>query len=223
MSQPSHEQRFDDSAKVISDSVRTVLKHPYAANELDPRGYRLGYKALLMLGSRTDWSDPHAILAMMYAAYGWMPTVLKVKEDWEQSARQLGQLVVDLRTRAQPKEENFRVLARAAESGALFSVNRSVVGTSKLLHFANPDFCPIWDKVIATRFGYPVSGQGHNSPEAYLSYSRAIHAWLDRSSFGIEELGVLAGQEAGPLRRVEFALFLAARAQGQPLDGTDRE
>ncbi|MBT9291837.1 hypothetical protein [Prosthecodimorpha staleyi] len=223
MSSHNHLQRFDDSMNIISDAVSAVLKHPLPTDELDPRGYRLGYKSLVMLGSRTDWLDPHAILAMMYASYGWMPTVLKLRQDWEQSARELGQLVTSLRICARSKEEIFRILTHAGERGTLLSVNRSVVGTSKLLHFANPDLCPIWDKIIATRFGYSASGQSHNSPAAYLSYSRAIHAWLDGHPSEIGRLAALAGEDVGPLRRVEFALFLAARIEGQPLDGPEKD
>ena len=58
----------------------------------------------------------------------------------------------------------------------------SVIGTSKLLHFANPDVFPIWDAVV-NRYCYPVEPKNADSLNRYVAYTYNIHALVNDKNF----------------------------------------
>jgi hypothetical protein len=98
-------------------------------------------------------------------AYSWMPTILKTIDDtaWHKY----------------PPEEVFHRVRRISDfeealdfidfMAKVAPVNNSWVGTSKVLHFINPEWFPIWDSRVARVFS--INSQHRvNRKTAYKDY-----------------------------------------------------
>jgi hypothetical protein len=112
------------------------------------------------------------------AVYGWMPTILRAEG-----------------RNGKPRIIDFAEIAKLLNSGSILKehysfLNRSVVGTSKFLHFWRPEEYAIWDSKIwrSLKVGGPV-----NSIDSYVKYLHDIHLFCSREKLRIRE--------------VEFALF----------------
>lgn len=139
-----------------------------------------------------------------------MPTILKRFKNQVQ----LSQFIIEVRCLSLNEAVPLiRDVARSNRGGVFRSLNNSVVGTSKLLHFFRPDLFPIWDSRIAKLFGY-ANGR-HNNPVVYLAYLELLHEW--RSKCSLPELLCKTLQRGAPeddpisqLRLREYCLFLAS-------------
>jgi hypothetical protein len=197
-------------SRVIVEALRSLSEREPSLIESHAAKYSLSYLALRsLIRDRTDTNDTQQLLSAGYAVYGWMPTILKAVGDLEQLSRFIA-IVKDLPT--------VEAIARARnllcsdQSSALYCLNRSVVGTSKLLHFSLPQVFPIWDSRIAGLFRH--KWQSHNEPIAYRNYFNAIHEYCgthDRVNVPFFELLQNSAPQNDPLshiRIVEYALFL---------------
>lgn len=72
--------------------------------------------------------------------YGWMPTTFKLKEGYL--------YCISGATKALNSVKNDKLLSEEELITVKRVINNSIVGTSKLLHFINPDLYPIWDSKI---------------------------------------------------------------------------
>ncbi len=99
--------------------------------------YLVSYPEFIKYFSRLDIIEKHHFIIGTHFVYGWMPKVLQIKNT--------------------PFEEIIAILNKAKvgeplevrELDALKAcINNSLVGTSKLLHFINPEQYAIWDSKI---------------------------------------------------------------------------
>jgi hypothetical protein len=195
------------SKQTIQDAVQKLSERPLSigARELE---YARGYPALVALASRLKPEDENAVIALAYAAYGWMPTVLKKLPDSIQ-IKALGQLIGDLN--ASDSEVLFLLQERR---DILQSINGSVVGVSKFLHFCIPKKIPIWDsrigKIFGCNWGYQV-----NNVDNFLSYVKVMGEYLKSEECCIpakllstfNESGIKL-HEVSTIRKIELCLFL---------------
>lgn len=80
--------------------------------------------------------------------------------------------------------------------------NNSVIGTSKLLHFLEPERFAIWDSRIAAALGASISYASVESQiDQYLTY-------LDWINANISQVPPFTGCDWSSLRRLEFLLFM---------------
>jgi hypothetical protein len=164
------------------------------------------YDALLSLFSRLDPSSDEDLLIGALAVYGWMPTMM----DKFVSRKELKGLIAEL---AQTEPDQIAgALERKIGSGAFRSVNNSIVGTSKLLHFFLPDKVAIWDSVLARSFGF-VHHYQFSKEAVFIDYVRAIHVAARSMRTPWEKLDMARGKSDGAsrVRRIEFALYAFAR------------
>ncbi|MGA9796267.1 MAG: hypothetical protein WBQ17_12115 [Rhizomicrobium sp.] len=173
---------------------------------LDPASYRATYSSLLKLfADFVDLEDYESVLCGALAVYGWMPTMLKnppTPKQWDEHKAVLS----DLRS-----SENWdgadEILVN--HQNVLKFVNNSVVGTSKFLHFSNPNVFPIWDSRIARCVGlrhqYQLNDVGN-----YLSYGRAMSEAL-RAGFQIPQRFSGFMGDVSPVRKLEMLLFLYSK------------
>jgi hypothetical protein len=203
---------FKSGFSVISGALLGLgTKSPTDLEESIAR-YSQGYLALrALIRDRTDPHDEMQLLATAHAVYGWMPTILKKVNN----LLQMSNFVIGVRglsfADAHPIVERMATLGPGS---VFFSLNNSVVGTSKLLHFLLPDLFPIWDSRIARLFNF--KNASHNRPLAYLSYFELLHHW--RYSGGIlpqelldrMQVQVPRNDPLSDLRLIEYALFLAS-------------
>jgi len=202
---------LNDGLEIISRALGYLEKVPLIDVERYANQYSEGYLALChLIRDRTDPGCEQELLAAAYAVYGWMPTILKRFENLVQ----LSQFIVEVR--GLPLNNAVPLIRDAAQSnrgGVLRSLNNSVVGTSKLLHFFRPDLFPIWDSRIAKLFGY-VNGR-HNNPVVYLAYFELLHEWREKCALPEVLCKTLqrGAPEDDPISQVrlrEYCLFLAS-------------
>lgn len=163
------------------------------------RSYRILWKQAANLPD-----GPDGFLFLAHAAYGWMPTMLKkCRLDFLPDCG--ATVFADLR--------NCRTPERAA--GYLNKmggppINNSWVGTSKVLHFINPDIFPIWDLRVARHFGlsYAATLQVTERYSAYLQYLHVI-APANEASVGLLRQRFEEGLGYAPsaIRCLELMLF----------------
>src|SRR5262249_54678030 len=100
--------------------------------------YLRTYPALLALASSPTVDHATGFLQLATAVYGWMPRVIRVDPN------HLERATAALR-QAREATETGEVTGQVADIAACL---HSVVGASKLLHFANPKVFPIWDRNV---------------------------------------------------------------------------
>lgn len=104
----------------------------------------------------------------------------------------------------------------------------SVVGTSKMLHFVNPEVFPIWDAVIHRYCRLP-EHTGADSLKVYAEYTFRVHLLANHPEFATEVYEPLlqAMQQAhepigdlyrspelmGKVRATEFVMFYGGKAE----------
>jgi hypothetical protein len=167
------------------------------------------YDALVRLFSRLDPASEEDMIVGALAVYGWMPTMMD-----KLVARDELKRLIDELARAEANQVTA-ALERGILSGALRSVNNSIVGTSKLLHFFLPDKVAIWDSVLAGSFGF-VHHYQFAKEALFVEYVRAVHAAAESETMPWQRLDIALGAsgDVSRVRRIEFALYAFARAQG---------
>jgi hypothetical protein len=138
-----------------------------------------------------------ALPAIAHMAYGWMPTILKKFSDSKDD-------IVGPATECRSFEEASGLIQSLDDS----PINNSWVGMSKVLHFNNPEFFPIWDSRVAQHFGlkydYQINNRNH-----FLEYLTFVQE--NRKSDAVKRVQEAFVKEAGysvsDVRACEFILF----------------
>ncbi len=120
----------------------------------------ISYQEFIMYFNRIKTITKHDLIIGINFTYGWMPTIFEFQSDqFEESIEILNRA----RKGVVPKVEELIILK------GLF--NNSLVGSSKLLHFINPEIFAIWDsRVYLYLTGNPPYDYRINKFEDYLSY-----------------------------------------------------
>lgn len=105
----------------------------------------------------------------------------------------------------------------------------SVVGTSRLLHFVNPEIFPMWDAVIHRYYDRSVPGRTLDSLRRYIEYTADVHRLVNHPDFLQQVYKPVSGALAeayqavseqyptpepmGRIRTVEFVMFYGGKAE----------
>ena len=108
------------------------------------------------------------------AAYGWMPTILDIyQEDLNAQLKIINNLKLN---NIVPTFDEFEFLKN--------TFNNSIVGTSKLLHFINPEIIPIWDsRVNAYLNTYYDFNKQVNKTSKFMEYMIFCKSIVSNSDF----------------------------------------
>jgi hypothetical protein len=140
-----------------------------------------------------------ALPAIAHMAYGWMPTILKKFSDSKPG-------IVGPATECRSFEEASGLIRSLDDS----PINNSWVGMSKVLHFMNPEFFPIWDSRVAKHFGLKYDYQINNRKH-FLEYLTFVEK--NRKSDAVKRVREAfvkeTGYEVTDVRACEFILFSA--------------
>jgi hypothetical protein len=158
------------------------------------------YGSLRLLGASISNADEAMSLAL--AVYGWMPTILRSLEISNEQVELVRQ------------SKDIGSAASVVRDFAIPPVNNSWVGSSKFLHFLNPDCFPIWDSHVARAFGWARRDQYESSPR-YIAYMMAMRDLLplseDSTSQTISRIKSQFGYVISPLRALEFLIYSESR------------
>jgi len=161
----------------------------------------ISYKEFVKYFADLKTITKHNLIIGINFTYGWMPTIFEFCSDnFEES--------LSILNRAKkgeiPKKEQLGILR------SLF--NNSLVGTSKLLHFINPEIFAIWDsRVYRYLTGKSAYDYRINDYEAYLSYLKFCDYLTSHSDFGRVHRVIcdLVGYSMTKFRTAELVMYSA--------------
>lgn len=151
----------------------------------------------------------HDLVIGSHLVYGWMPTIINLNYEDQNKAVQILNLAKkgkDLGV------EELLVLKK--------TINNSLVGASKLLHFINPEKYAIWDSRIHRFVSGKKSQYGIDKPKNYLLYLdgvKTISEHPDYSKFH-RKVAAFFDYEITPLRAIEIVMFEADRQSNKSLN-----
>jgi len=166
--------------------------------------YLRSYRAFITYcASRVPLTVDDLIIATHFT-YGWMPTKLDLYfDDAETDLGEVTTLINQVRARG---------TVTAAELHKLRAViNHSLVGTSKVLHFANPQAFPIWDtKVYAYLTGQRPYAYRVEQIPVYLEYVRLCEMLAADSLFAPmhDSVNTKLGYPVSAYRALELIMFM---------------
>lgn len=132
--------------------------------------YILSYPYLVNYFRGKDSIGIDDLIVGSHFVYGWMPTILDLNLDDKEE-------LLDVLNKAKTDDE----LSKNELEVVKKSINNSIVGGSKLLHFINPKKYPIWDSRvyrnihIAEPYSYRV-----NNVEEYQKYLWLVNQIIER-------------------------------------------
>ncbi len=154
-------------------AIERVRNHTPAADSRAAT-YLRTYPALLALARCIDGDDASRFLQLATMTYGWMPRILRL------DSKHIDKAIDAFRqARATPQDAlDFEPVEYVA------ACLRSIVGASKLLHFANPEVFPIWDRNVE-RFRLGINPSQHHMGQTknYTSYAQKVHETRRASTF----------------------------------------
>lgn len=142
--------------------------------------------------------NEHNLIIASHFVYGWMPTIIHLDLEGKDKVLKLLNAV-----------KSGHIL-NAEDLGILkHSINNSLVGLSKLLHFINPIEYAIWDSRIFRYLTEKKSSYGIDKPELYLDYLSGIKKIAKNKEYG--KLHHLISRnfdyEINPTRVIEITMF----------------
>jgi hypothetical protein len=160
--------------------------------------YELSYPIFTkFFEDRSDISEQDFILGANFT-YAWMPTILNFKS-----------LEISMATSLANKVKNGIVISNEELMLIKSVVNNSLVGTSKLLHFINPNDYAIWD----SRVLHFLSGKSYKynleKPQLYSLYLQVCKQVSRHPKIPelLERYTKEVGYQVTPLRLVELIMF----------------
>ena len=164
-------------------------------------------------------TDPNfqiqATVAIAHMAYGWMRTTLKNCDvNTEEGKAILKAIDIDGCQNAIDFIGNFQSSP----------INNSCIGLSKVLHFINPEFFPIWDSKVATNFGMRSGGINIEKYVCYIEFCYSIlNTDIGKNAVGMVRDAFLnnVGYDVSNIRALEFILFVTDRqCQAKEIENT---
>lgn len=164
-------------------------------------------------------------IAFAHMVYGWMPTILNEAND------EIGKW-------ADKDWARIKVCLKKVESGEKLSIgelknvmaltNNSIVGTSKLLHFINPDVYPIYDsrvfhaiRKLARDKKKTEDSNTVNDVNKYFAYVECVHRVINEDEDGQSLIkmkkqlkeGGFVDDEASNVRVIEVLLYINGKEE----------
>jgi hypothetical protein len=169
------------------------------------RSYLHYYRAISEYFVSVQTFDTDSFIVAAHVVYGWMPGVLELAVDEP----------VDLQRAASALNRSRMEFFNDEDLEHLIRVmNNSLVGVSKLLHFASPEIFAIWEPnvyrfVIEKRpFHYRM-----NSTREFADYHAKLKGLREDTQFPSFHSSVnqVVGYQVTALRALELAIFYCSR------------
>lgn len=168
--------------------------------------YRLAYREFVRYFRELQVIERHHLIIGANFVYGWMPTILEFKcEDLERDLKEAVQILNRAKSRELISEGDLQSLKKM--------INNSLVGTSKLLHFVNPNLYSIWDSNVYWHLHRSELYAHRQTPSYYYEDLDACRKVTEQSAFApvFDSITRKLGYEVSPLRAVEVVMFMTVR------------
>jgi hypothetical protein len=166
--------------------------------------YILSYPHIANYFATIEEFQARDVVVCSHVVYGWMPTALDLYVNKQN-------ITLNEAANIANKAKRSELLTETELKNLSKLINNSLVGTSKLLHFTNPDKYPIWDSKI---YRYVYSETPHNyrvnMPEKYIKYVQSAEEMTKDSRFPAFIASVIekVGYKVSGLRAIELVMFL---------------
>lgn len=156
-------------------NFETILKDAEKFIRTENDSYIQTYKEFIKYFDKINAGDinEHNLVIASHFVYGWMPTIIHLNLE---------------------QKDKVLFLLNAVKSGHILtvneigilkkSINNSLVGLSKLLHFINPRDYAIWDSRIFRYLTEKKSSYGIDRPQLYLDYLNGIKNISENKNYG---------------------------------------
>jgi len=158
----------------------------------------ISYKEFIKYFQDIDTIEREHLVISSHFVYGWMPTIITLKLD---------------------ECDTCLSLLNKAKSGVILlehelitlkkSINNSLVGLSKLLHFVCPEKYAIWDSRIFRYLTEKKSTYGIDNPQSYIEYLKGIQDIAKNQEYmKLHQISKKhLGYDISPTRAIEFVMF----------------
>ncbi len=180
--------------------IKRLLKDENTINISKDRSDFISYPEFLKYFRDIKKITKHDVVIGINFTYGWMPTIFDFRSNDID-------LVIDILNRAKqgkvPCENELDVLKKC--------FNNSLVGTSKLLHFINPEVFAIWDSRV---FRYLINKEPHQNRidnyKSYLDYLEFCKFLTSNPEYNSIHNSIIkkVGYEMTKFRTVELIMYL---------------
>jgi hypothetical protein len=187
-------------------NFETILKDAEKFVLTENDSYIRTYPEFLKYFANIDQIKEHHLVIASHFVYGWMPTIIQL--NLEQKDKVLFLLNA---------AKNGHILDKSELKILKNSINNSLVGLSKLLHFINPKDYAIWDSRIFRYLTEKKSSYGIDKPEHYLEYLNGLKIIAEHKYYG-KLHDIIARNfdyEIYPNRAIEITMFETDRNRQQ--------
>lgn len=171
--------------------------------------YSQSYPHLIAFFAGVDKITSTDFVCAAHMAYGWMPTILELDPKSPGNFDYEATLLNRARDGCDLADEELEVLKK--------TINHSLVGASKVLHFAAPDRYGIWDSRVCaflytnTPLTQPVARPQHdqiNRLDRFLHYQELLRELKSSSGFsGFYKRICNAVGEVSATRAIELVMY----------------
>jgi hypothetical protein len=177
------------------NTPKDILRRAKDIEIFAPLTLHYSYKLFLNFFQKKLSDD--SIVQGAYMVYGWMPTMLRLKDS--------PQHIVDLAYSVRKKGATPEMISSCAKA-----LNNSLVGTTKLMHFLSPEDYPIWDsRVYRALYSKTPHIYRVESVTAYINYVAWCKQFVQLPGFSkLQERFVAeAGYPVTSIRVAEAVLY----------------
>ena len=142
-----------------SSLIERLLHGEQNVPEQSNNPFTFAYFAFLDYFQQLDLIEPQHVIISANFTYGWMPTMLRLKNtDFASAAHVLNQV----KASESITDADFQTLINL--------MNNSIVGVSKLLHFVSPANYAIWDSRVVLFYAPNISAHRFQRTATYREY-----------------------------------------------------
>jgi hypothetical protein len=186
-----HKKFVNLNIETITNASKSVLKNLKEDNYIASYSYFLDFTSNVKL-------DIEKFIVCSNMVYGWMPTILNL--DLSQKT-QIEKVLEKLNRKLKLSLKDFQILKK--------SINNSVVGMSKFLHFCDPYKYPIFDSKVYSFITGKKYASGIDKPIAYIAYINKMRDVINHKDFSRLHSSVCdqLGKKLSPMRSLELIMF----------------
>ncbi len=180
--------------KQITEAVRST-------RDARDWSYVKAYRHFIDFFQSKETIDEQSLVVGAHCAYGWMPTMLELNEQDDQFQGTL-EIIAKVKDRQVISTEELANVGK--------TINNSLVGASKLLHFVNPDDYPIWDSRVYRYWANERPYGYRMSASAYLAYRQNCEDISREPRFSSihKEVNKKMGYDVTAMRAIEWIAYV---------------
>ena len=185
-----------------------ILSESLKFNPSSEDSYIKTYPEFIQFFKNISNITKHDLVISSHFVYGWMPTIIELKfQDIEGVLKSLN------------KAKNGAMLTIEELELLKSTINNSLVGLSKLLHFINPVDYAIWDSRIYRYTSDKKSSYGIGNTQLYLNYLSKLNEIESHVDFDEIKKNVSAhfDYEISSKRVIELLMFEADKRDNKKL------